>query len=54
MAEDDENLVPMDCACPVCSERNADRLVWLDDDQVECQMCGTVYEPNRDEDEPTD
>ncbi|MBL8964927.1 MAG: hypothetical protein KF787_00435 [Phycisphaeraceae bacterium] len=44
---DDANLVDEEDACPVCSERNADRLAWLDDEKVECQMCGTVYKPPR-------
>jgi len=41
----DTNLVPQEDACPLCAERSADRLVWLDDERVECQMCGTVYSP---------
>ena len=41
----DDNLVRPDDACPGCGERDADRLVWLDDDRVECQGCKTVYEP---------
>ncbi len=33
-------------ACPNCGERNADRLVWQDDDEtVRCAACGTTYRP---------
>jgi hypothetical protein len=32
-------------ACPNCGERNADRLVWQDDDTVRCAGCGTTYRP---------
>jgi hypothetical protein len=33
-------------ACPSCGERNADRLVWQDDDEtVRCVGCGTTYRP---------
>ena len=33
-------------ACPNCGERNADRLVWQDDDEtVRCAGCGTTYRP---------
>ncbi len=33
-------------ACPNCGERNADRLVWQDDDEsVHCTGCGTIYQP---------
>jgi len=41
----DDNLVASEDACPRCGERDADRLVWQDDERVECQACGTVYEP---------
>ena len=34
-------------ACPNCGERNADRLVWQDDDEtVRCVRCGTTYRPS--------
>jgi hypothetical protein len=42
---DDANLVSPDNACPVCGERDVDRLVWIDDDIVRCTMCGTEYDP---------
>lgn len=41
----DENLVEPQDACPSCGERDTDRLIWLDDERVECQACGTTYEP---------
>lgn len=44
-SNDDANLVPPDDACPVCGERDIDRLVWIDDDTVRCTMCGTEYDP---------
>ena len=44
MDASDNNVAPR-FACPSCGEREADRLVWIDDDRVECQACGTVYEP---------
>lgn len=42
---DENNLVAPADACPICGERSADRLVWIDDDQVLCSMCGCEYEP---------
>jgi len=44
MDANDNHVDPM-FACPNCGERDADRLVWIDDDRVECQACGTVYDP---------
>lgn len=32
-------------ACPVCGEDLIDRLVWLDDERVECLACGKEYRP---------
>jgi len=33
-------------ACPNCGKRDADRLVWQDDDEtVRCAGCGTTYRP---------
>ncbi|MEZ6233426.1 MAG: hypothetical protein R3B68_04480 [Phycisphaerales bacterium] len=43
--DDNDNHVDPIFACPTCGERDADRLAWIDDDQVECQACGTIYEP---------
>ncbi|MFN0132726.1 MAG: hypothetical protein ACKVW3_09395 [Phycisphaerales bacterium] len=43
-ATDDDRVDPCD-ACPLCSERRVDMLVWIDDDRVECTMCGMVYQP---------
>ena len=45
MLPTDDNLVAPEDACPVCSERDADRLVWIDDERVRCTMCGTEYAP---------
>ncbi|GIW78793.1 MAG: hypothetical protein KatS3mg105_0600 [Gemmatales bacterium] len=33
-------------ACPRCGEDDIDRLVWVDDDLVRCESCGTIYDPN--------
>ena len=41
----DEDLVPVQDACPMCGERHADRLVWIDDDRVRCQNCKAEYAP---------
>ena len=46
MTSESEDLVQLEDACPLCGERNIDRLIWLDDENVECQMCGTVYRPD--------
>ena len=48
MPDHDDNLVEPQDACPLCGERNADRLVWSDDGTVECSMCGTRYNPSND------
>jgi len=42
-----DNLVEPEDACPLCGERRADCLVWLDDDsgRVRCSIWGTVYTP---------
>lgn len=39
-----EHAAPED-ACPNCGERESDELVWLDDERVQCQKCGTTYQP---------
>jgi hypothetical protein len=41
---DDNRVAPQD-GCPLCGERSTDRLVWRDDERVECTMCGIVYRP---------
>ncbi len=41
----DHELVPPDCECPQCHESDMNRLVWVDDDTVECQTCKTRYQP---------
>ncbi len=40
-----DNLVAPDDACPRCGERDADRLVWVDETNVRCATCGTEYDP---------
>lgn len=35
----------VDLACPGCGERDADMLIWQDDDNVCCFGCGTIYQP---------
>ena len=49
--EPDPNVVEPQDGCPVCGERRADCLVWNDDEQVECTMCGAVYTPQAKEPE---
>ncbi len=46
--EQDE-WTPPGPACPRCGQDDIDWLVWIDDDQVRCGSCGTVYDPNRPE-----
>jgi len=46
LANPDANLVRPEDACPRCGERNADLLVWHDD-EVECGNCGALYTPGR-------
>lgn len=38
-----DNLVDPQYACPQCGERDADELVWQDDDTVWCAACGHRY-----------
>jgi rubredoxin len=40
-----DNNVSSEHACPKCGERDADNLVWIDDDRVKCGSCGRVYSP---------
>lgn len=42
---DDTNLVDPEDACPLCGERRADMLEWIEDDRVRCTMCGQGYRP---------
>jgi rubredoxin len=44
--ETDVGLVRFEHACPACGERRIDELAWIDDEQVHCQTCGTIYDPN--------
>lgn len=32
--------------CPRCGEDDIDLLVWIDDERVRCDHCGTLYNPN--------
>ena len=41
----DHEAVPPGCECPQCHESDTDRLVWIDDETVECQTCKTRYQP---------
>lgn len=42
-----DNLVAPEDACPRCGERDADRLVWVDETIVRCSACGAEYDPLR-------
>lgn len=42
---DDDDLVPLADACPICGERQQDRLVWIDDERVRCANCKAEYSP---------
>jgi rubredoxin len=48
----DEQLADEAHKCPVCGERRVDWLVWINDDQVRCSSCQTVYAPERPPDDP--
>lgn len=37
--------VPPGCECPECKEWCRDLLVWIDDEEVRCNSCGTIYDP---------
>ncbi len=41
----EDDLVDCCFGCPRCHERRVDELVWLNDEEVECQTCGKVYSP---------
>lgn len=45
--EDEDDWTPPGPACPHCGEDDIDHLVWLDDEKVRCDSCGTVYDPNQ-------
>ena len=40
------NRVGLAAACPNYGECELDRLVWLDDETVRCDACGTIYKAN--------
>ncbi len=43
-----EEVVDDGDECPDCAEARVDTLVWLDDYiRVECQRCGSIYEPRQ-------
>lgn len=46
---DDQDRVAPGFACPHCGEDHVDSLVWINDDQVRCASCGTIYDPNQPE-----
>jgi len=41
----EQNRVAPGLACPECGESDADRLIWLNDEFVRCDACGTIYPP---------
>ncbi|MCB9854644.1 MAG: hypothetical protein H6818_03075 [Phycisphaerales bacterium] len=43
--DDSPDRVGPENACPSCGEREINRLVWNEEDQVECTTCGHVYDP---------
>lgn len=38
-------LVPDSIACPYCNENRMDMLVWDEFELLNCETCGTVYDP---------
>ncbi len=40
--------VPAGCECPVCGEKDPNRLIWIDDDceTTRCVTCGKIYQPD--------
>jgi uncharacterized Zn finger protein len=46
---DDLGRVTVAYACPQCGERRIDYLVWNEEERVECQTCGQVYDPTEKE-----
>lgn len=46
IAEQDDNLVDREDACPRCGQRHVDLLIWIEDGQrVRCTTCLNVYVP---------
>ena len=43
LAENDEEQVPREAACPQCRERRVDKLTINEDDSVVCATCGNRY-----------
>ena len=48
LAEEDEDLVAQDMACPSCGERRVDELTLNDDGSVVCATCGRRYSIDED------
>jgi uncharacterized Zn finger protein len=46
MTDHPDDAVAKGNECPCCGENEIDQLVWLDDETVQCQNCGTTYNPN--------
>lgn len=46
LACDPSERVRPEWRCPGCGEDDIDWLVWIDDKQVRCGRCGTIYHPN--------
>jgi hypothetical protein len=44
LAENDEELVAREAACPLCRERRVDKLTINEDDSVICATCGRRYQ----------
>ena len=42
----DEDTVDAVWGCPECGERRVDWLIWLNDQTVQCQTCGSEYRPD--------
>jgi len=42
----DSERVPDRDVCPDCGEDLVDELVWNEWDEVCCQTCGALYDPN--------
>jgi hypothetical protein len=45
MTDPNDKLVEPRDGCPLSGERSTDRLVWRDNERVECTMCGSVFRP---------
>ena len=43
-AGDTDALVRPEWACPSCGERRQDWITCRDDDSIQCETCGCIYE----------